>query len=78
MQDMPQIAGKKIFLAMYIALAVSALLISAGCSDSNTQVTFDPLDGHPGNWVDAHGSAALSEADQCIECHGRELLCFKL
>lgn len=52
---------------------VAALLLAVGCGDQNQQATFDPVTGHPGDWINKHGSVFVSDPSLCVDCHGADL-----
>ncbi len=53
---------------------LATLLFVGGCSDSNTQATFDADSGkHVAGWLPSgHKVAAQSDPEACTECHGSD------
>ncbi len=52
---------------------LSALLLG-GCGDTNSKVVFSPDSGHKAGWKLEHNVAARDDLEQCMECHGKDLL----
>jgi hypothetical protein len=69
---MPQMKCNALTI-LSLALVAALMLFMAGCSDSNSDVTFDETEGHPENWVEAHGEEAIEDSTECAECHGADL-----
>ncbi|UCG78099.1 MAG: hypothetical protein JSV21_11165 [Nitrospirota bacterium] len=58
----------KIIVLFFIAI------ISASCSDGNSNSVFSSDTGHPNGWTGNHGQGFFNSPDICSECHGTDLL----
>lgn len=59
---------------IFIMLAGLLLTGLGGCGSSNSDApTINASGQHPSAWPSLHGAAYLARAEQCYECHGRDL-----
>lgn len=68
---MPQITYPTRIVLLVAGLA---MLIMGGCGSSDSRSSFSSDSGsHPANWtIDGHKDAAVTNINDCIECHGSD------
>ena len=59
----------------FISIIMAGLLLTAlcGCGSSNSAAPVFQAGTHPAAWPTLHGAAYFDRAEQCAECHGKDL-----